>query len=162
MFEKHSQNCCQKRPLRVQWTKAFLRPTPALAEAPAFWDVRFFQNFLCWFRCIFSLWFCLCPKAKQKTGRGSPICPKKDDYLQLPITYACKHIRLIETLSLQGNRNIWHWFHLWTLYLSKVTENSETWGVRSGLVMSGVRSGALISSDVVCEVEWEGMWEEKL
>ena len=96
----------------------------------------------------------LCPKAKQKIGRGSPICPKKDDYLQLPMTYTCKHIRLIETLLLQGNYNKWHCFHMWTLYLSKVTVNSETWGVRSGLVMSGVRSGALTSSDVVCEVEW--------
>ena len=40
----------------------------------------------------------------------------------------------------------------------------EKWGVRSGLVMSGVRGGAVMSSDVISEVWevelwWVGMWQ---
>ena len=39
----------------------------------------------------------------------------------------------------------------------------EKWGVRSGLVMSGVRSGAVMSSDVIVISEvWEVVWEVEL
>ena len=43
------------------------------------------------------------------------------------------------------------------MYLSLMWTSGrcEKWGVRSGLVMSGVRSGAVMSSDVISEV-WEG------
>ena len=49
------------------------------------------------------------------------------------------------------------------MYLSLMWTSGrcEKWGVRSGRVMSGVRSGAVMSSDVISEV-WEVVWEVEL
>ena len=49
------------------------------------------------------------------------------------------------------------------IYLSLMWTSGryEKWGVRSGLVMSGVRSRAVMTSDVISEV-WEVVWEVEL